>query len=225
MPGMLDGASKVCNFPRRDRGQKLNRMSIALTTISSIVAATRLGHQASKYGTGFLWDDGLIVVTLGIVIASTVVYTRGAIPNGLGRDVWLVTWPQLIEFVHMFALIEILYFCAIALLKTSILLFFYRIFSLSSISRLIFWTLIANGLYGIIFFFIGIFQCNPIIFHFTSLDGNQCLDVNAIVWSHAAISIVTDVWMLALPVWQIRSLQMHWKRKLAIGLMFGTGTL
>jgi hypothetical protein len=51
------------------------------------------------------------------------------------------------------------------------------------------------------------------------------MDVNAIVWSHAAISIVIDVWMLALPVWQIRSLQMHWKRKLAIGLMFGTGTL
>jgi hypothetical protein len=44
-------------------------------------------------------------------------------------------------------------------------------------------------------------------------------------WAGAAISILIDLWMLGLPLSQVIHLQIHWKRKLAVALMFGVGAL
>jgi hypothetical protein len=50
------------------------------------------------------------------------------------------------------------------------------------------------------------------------------VDINAITNTHAALSIILDVWILGIPLFQLRGLQMHWKRKIGVGLMFCVGT-
>ncbi|POS76901.1 CFEM domain-containing protein [Diaporthe helianthi] len=40
----------------------------------------------------------------------------------------------------------------------------------------------------------------------------------------SAISIVEDFWMLGIPLSQLRSLQLHWKKKVGVAIMFSTGT-
>ncbi|KAH7327754.1 hypothetical protein B0I35DRAFT_472524 [Stachybotrys elegans] len=224
---MLNGTSYVCNFPRRDRSQTVHSIAITFTTLASVVAATRVVYQTTKRGgTGIFWDDGLVLVALALVIAEAVILVAYAIPDGLGKDVWMVTYPEIVRFVHWLYLVEVIYFAAVPILKASFLVFFYRIFGQSSIQYAIIGTMIVNGLYGVIFFFVAVFQCNPIIFTWKDLDHQTgCMDVNAILWAHAAINIAVDIWMLALPMSRLRSLQMHWKKKLAVGTMLGTGAM
>ena len=39
------------------------------------------------------------------------------------------------------------------------------------------------------------------------------------------VSVVIDVWMIAIPLSQIRKLELHWKKKVGAAIMFLTGTL
>ena len=55
-------------------------------------------------------------------------------------------------------------------------------------------------------------------------DG-KCVDINALGWANAAISIALDAWMLVLPLWQVSLLKLAWKKKLSVALMFFVGTL
>jgi hypothetical protein len=51
------------------------------------------------------------------------------------------------------------------------------------------------------------------------------LNSNAIGWANAAISIALDLWMIAIPMWQIRNLNLHWKKKVGVAVMLLVGTL
>lgn len=54
---------------------------------------------------------------------------------------------------------------------------------------------------------------------------NNSLNINAIGWANASISIALDVWMLGIPLLQIRRLKLHWKKKISVAMMFFVGTL
>lgn len=51
------------------------------------------------------------------------------------------------------------------------------------------------------------------------------LNANAIGWANAAISVALDVWMLAVPLWNLKRLNLHWKKKVGVAAMFVVGTL
>lgn len=73
-----------------------------------------------------------------------------------------------------------------------------------------------------------IFACQPITYNWMRWDGEHegtCMDVDLIFWANASISIALDVWMMAVPLWKIRSLQLDWKKKVGTGIMFFLGTL
>lgn len=83
-------------------------------------------------------------------------------------------------------------------------------------------------MFGVAFVVAVIFQCSPISYNWTKWDGEHegsCLNITAIAWSNAAMSIVFDVWMLAVPLSLLHKLRLHWKRKLGVALMFSVGTL
>jgi hypothetical protein len=123
---------------------------------------------------------------------------------------------------------EVLYFSQVATIKLSLLCFYLRIFPKKNIKRIILGTIGVDVLYGIIFVFLGIFQCSPVSFFWTKWDEahqGKCFHNNAMAWANACISIILDFWMLALPISQIIGLQLHWKKKLGVAMMFTVGTL
>ncbi len=169
--------------------------------------------------------------------------------NGLGKDVWTLSFYQITDFlkvnsslsgrnrIPMIANIyaaqylyanEVLYFTELFSAKLCILVFYLRIFPGIIIRRLIWGTIVFNIICLVVFDFVTIFQCRPINFYWEGWDGlheGACLSVNTLVWVNAAVSITTDLWMLGLPMSQLRNLQLHWKRKLGVALMFGVGFL
>lgn len=89
-------------------------------------------------------------------------------------------------------------------------------------------TFVVTAMWSVAFLLWTIFQCQPVNFYWKEweqIHKGHCSDPNALTWSHAAIGIVIDIWMLAIPLWQIRSLQLHWKKKVGVAVMFCVGTL
>lgn len=159
---------------------------------------------------------------------SVAIVDRMSIPNGLGKDVWTVSVKDIQTFAKSIYLLELLYFVEIALIKMTLLLFFLRIFPKRRMKRLIKGTIWFNALGGIAFFLVGVFPCRPISHFWTRFGGGTigtCVNLNALAWIHAGYSIFLDIWMLALPLLEVFKLQLSWRKRLGVALMFFVGTL
>jgi hypothetical protein len=217
----------TCGAPIRNKSKPYYAMSISLGAISGAIVVLRF---VSKFlaNSELGLDDYFIAITLGVGIPSSVLTVHGIISNGLGRDIWTITPKQITDFIHVFYAMEILYFAQVSLLKLSLLFFYLRIFPGTQIRRLLWATITFDICFAVVFVLIAIFQCRPINYYWNNWDGEHqgtCLNVNALGWSNAAISILLDAWMLAIPMSQVFSLHLHWKKKIGVAMMFVVGTL
>ncbi|KAJ3962283.1 hypothetical protein N0V92_001016 [Colletotrichum tropicale] len=218
----------TCGAPVRDRSTQYNIISITMGSLSGVFVIIRLVHKIFATMGDLGVDDYFILITLGSGIPGTVINSVGFVGNGLGRDIWTVPFDRITDFGYWFFVMEPMYFAQVTLLKMSLLFFYMRIFSHNKMCKKLIWGTVAfNAVFGLTFIFVAVFQCTPISFYWTKWDGETpgtCLDINAIAWANAGISIVLDFWMLALPLSQIKSLNLHWKKKIGVAMMFFVGT-
>ncbi|KAE8830382.1 hypothetical protein HRS9139_07006 [Pyrenophora teres f. teres] len=222
-----NATSITCHAPIRDKGQSIRISNVVLASATAFCALTRIIYKA-VFSIGELgWDDYSVIAALVAGVPSVVIIDRTIVPNGLGRDVWTVSFDQITNFVKYLYALEILYFLQLALLKLTLLFFFLRIFPKTIIKRLLWATIGFNVLNGIAFIIVAVFQCQPISFYWTKWDlegTGKCVDINGLAWTSAIISIVLDIWMLALPLYEVFQLQLSWRKKLSVAVMFCVGT-
>lgn len=80
--------------------------------------------------------------------------------------------------------------------------------------------------FGIANTFTMIFQCTPVPFFWNNWTGETtgtCIDINLFSWIRAAIEIAIDISILSLPLPSLFKLQMNWKKKTQVLIMFGLG--
>ncbi|KAH7323217.1 CFEM domain-containing protein [Stachybotrys elegans] len=218
--------SKWCNLPIRNRGDSFHNLATSFGVITAVLVVIRMTQYIISPASTPGLDDLFIVLTMFCGIAGTIINTVVLIDNGLGQDVWSISFEMITTFAQWLFFQEFLYFTEITLLKMSLLFFYLRIFGHTRIRNLIIGTLVFNTAFGIVFIIVAGFQCQPVSYNWTRWHGEgqgKCLNINALAWANAAISIATDVWMLALPLSQISSLNLHWKKKVEVGAMFGVG--
>ncbi|KAH7242043.1 hypothetical protein BKA59DRAFT_479994 [Fusarium tricinctum] len=214
-----------CDVPVRDKTEIFINVTIVLGVISGVATALRLW---SKYffKSEFGLDDLFIVLTLIFGLPSTGMNIHGTAGHGEGRDIWTLEFNDITDFGFYFWLLEIFYFAQVSLLKTSLLFFYLRIFP-GAAQKLLWGTIIFNTVYGVVFMFVAAFQCTPVDYFWLNWDGEHkgtCMNSMAIGWANAAISVAMDIWMLAIPMWYLRRLKMHWKKKIGVAAMFIVGT-
>lgn len=219
-----------CNAPVRDKTNRFRIVNATLGIISALCVLLRIGYKAfvTVYDLGM--DDYFIILTLITGIPGTIINDVGTMANGLGKDIWTLEYQQITDFIRWFYALEIIYFASIALLKVSLLCFYHHIFPGIKIRKVIMGTQVINALFGVAFVLAAIFQCQPIEFYWTKWDGEhdqygKCININALAWANAAISIALDIWMLAIPLSQLAHLKLAWKKKVGVALMFCVGTL
>ncbi|GAO16357.1 hypothetical protein UVI_02049870 [Ustilaginoidea virens] len=185
----------------------------------------RLAYKVyARLGLGL--DDWFALITLLVGIPSSVINGHYLTVNGIGRDIWTLTPGQITDFNRYFYLDAIVYLAEVSLAKLAILFFYMRIFPSRGVKRVLWGTVAFDCAFGAAFVLVAIFQCNPVSYSWAMWDGERqgrCLNVNAITWSNAMISIALDIWMLAIPLWQLRSLNLGWKKKAGVGAMFSVG--
>ncbi|KAF7560062.1 hypothetical protein G7046_g4092 [Stylonectria norvegica] len=216
-----------CQAPIRDKSAGYRALNNALGIVSGVFIVQRFAFKIyCELELGL--DDWFTLITLVAGIPSTILTVHGTLANGLGRDIWTVAFPNITQFGMYFYVMEVLYFFQVTLLKLALLFFYLRIFPATPVRRLLWATVIFNCLFGAVFIVVAIFQCKPISYYWTKWDGEhkgQCVSINAVGWSNAGISIALDIWMLAIPMSQLRALSLDWRKKVGVGMMFGVGAL
>lgn len=222
-----NATEKACDVPIRDQTEHLNTITTGIGVVTGGIVIFRLAFKLWAR-LGWSLDDWFILAT-GLSAAPSTALTRlGAGKNGLGRDVWTLPFDTVVDFGYYFYIMAFLYFLEVTLLKVSILFFYMRIFPERRIRRVLWATLALNSAFGAAYVFAAIGQCQPVSYNWTRWDGEhegKCIDIAALTWSNAIVSIAFDVWMLAIPLSQLRKLKLHWKRKVGVALMFIVGTL
>ncbi|KAI1426214.1 50S ribosomal protein L36e [Xylaria sp. FL1777] len=145
---------------------------------------------------------------------------------GFGRDIWTLTPYRITHIVKFTWVTELLYFILLALTKTSLLLFYLRVFPSPQFHRVCYITMGVVVAAGIAFLVTGIFYCTPVSYIWTGWTGDtkgHCINFNAFAWSHAVTSIAQDLWIIALPIPSLLKLQLGRRKKIHLILMFSVG--
>ncbi|KAJ4003976.1 hypothetical protein NW752_010938 [Fusarium irregulare] len=172
-------------------------------------------------------DDLFIGLSLLLIIPCIVINVDGLIPNGLGRDIWTVQPDQITKFGLYFYIMTILYFTLQTFLKLAMIAFFLRIFPTRGVRRALYATAAFNCLYGLVYIFIAVFQCQPINLFWNRWQhkdvAGKCLNINYMTWSSGAFTVALDIWILSIPLSQLKKLNLDWKKKIGVGIMFSVG--
>lgn len=221
-------SSTNCGAEVRDRSASHVVLSICLAVIAALFVIVRFSYKILVINVDLGLDDWFVLATMVAAVPSAFITVYGTTANGLGRDIWTLPPQNITNVLMYFYIMACLYFLQATLVKLAILTFYMRIFPSRGAKRLLWGTSILTALWGVAYVIAAITQCRPISYFWTQWDGlhqGSCVDAKAIAWSNAAINIALDLWILAIPLWQLRKLQLHWKKKVGVALMFGVGTL
>ena len=131
---------------------------------------------------------------------------------------------KVVDLTHRSSLI-ILNVSCYPIIKLSILLLYLRIF-INSRFRQLCWAgvtfvscmCVANTL-------VAIFACRPVAGFYNSNIKATCINDVQFYWATAILNVVTDLYILVLPIPMVWRLQISFKRKLGISAMFMLGGL
>ncbi|KAK1676801.1 hypothetical protein BDP55DRAFT_608412 [Colletotrichum godetiae] len=215
-----------------------NAAVIILAVLASVAVVLRLMARFLQ-GHSLKADDWAILASL-LLVGATVGLSIAGGAYGAGNHVWSftplnltqvfkVTSPSPSSNVIITPKPQILYAytfiygTACAATKISILLFYQRIFLLSTASSPSFKISLTLGYvlsiaYPIIIWATMANACSPISFYWNQFVGEQgkCIDINTFYLALAIINMVNDVIVLLIPIPQILKLQMSGRKKAAV---------
>ncbi|KAJ1326892.1 CFEM domain-containing protein [Microdochium nivale] len=216
-----------CGIEPNNNTVAYNVIVTILMALSCLFVIIRVVYKQFLTQMGLGPDDWAMVATLIVCIPSAVTNVQLA-EYGIGKDIWTLTPEQITNFSRTFWIVSLLYFTEVAMLKVSILFFYLRIFPDPAVRRMLWGTLVVIIIFGISFVLAAALQCRPVSYNWTSWrepsQKAQCRDSSVIAWANAGISIALDLWMLYLPLSQVRSLNLHWKKKVGVAAMVVVGT-
>ncbi|KAI6084402.1 hypothetical protein F4821DRAFT_242762 [Hypoxylon rubiginosum] len=170
-------------------------------------------------------DDTVMCFAMLLEIAFAVL----SIPiseNGLGLDMWFVPHDQITEILKFYFIDELVYITALAMTKISMLFFYLKVFPKKSFRIVTYALIVINLVYAITYDLLLIFQCNPLEGAWRTWDGEfeaQCISINGLGWSAAAINIALDLAVIVLPLPELYRLSLSLRKRLQIMAMFAVG--
>ncbi|RDL30138.1 uncharacterized protein BP5553_10416 [Venustampulla echinocandica] len=216
----------ACDAPVRNKTSTYAKFTIIFYCLSTVAVIIRM---ITIFGMGqeFGYDDGCVIFIFFINTAIMVLAITGLTRYGIGQDIWKLPFDSITNALFYFWVSEPLYYLEAPLIKIAFLLFFHRIFTDQTITRII-WTLIAVNVMVIITFVVALcFICRPISYSWNSWDGEHtgtCGNANALAFSNAGICILLDCIIIALPITRIMALQLSLRRRISILFMLCVGT-
>jgi hypothetical protein len=134
------------------------------------------------------------------------------------------TYPERPGEIWNFA-VQVLYNPILALVKTSVLVFLLRLGGQKPGVRYAIHALnFFNIALMVAIFLTVIFQCTPIAYNWDkTIEGARCIKPGNFYLVTAALTIFTDVLVLALPIWIFADLKMQLKMKIAVICIFLLG--
>ncbi|KAH9219105.1 hypothetical protein DL95DRAFT_457573 [Leptodontidium sp. 2 PMI_412] len=189
------------------------RDPLILVTVFAVLALITTGLRLKSLnlrGMSIGVDDYLMFAGLFFVISSTAIHYSLVLFCGIGRHVQAVRPEDLVKGLKIVLAFEANYGITMAFVKCSVIYFYYLLIILWAISTTLITFLI----------------CRPLAFNWDpTIVGGVCGDRNTVFVITGVINVVTDIMVLSLPLPHILKLQLAWRRKVGLLLMFSIGFL
>ncbi|KAH8679360.1 hypothetical protein BGZ61DRAFT_508208 [Ilyonectria robusta] len=175
------------------------------------------------------WDDYLAIVCYLMNIVWVAMIPLWLNKGGLGLHVTDITWMTVSEAVSRSKLYlyigELVYSVALFCAKASLLLFYWRIVSVSSIKLPIQILFGCAVIWVICRIFISIFHCIPVqaYWDLTITDARCDIDDKKFFLGSLIVHVAIDIGIMILPIIQIQKLQLPRLQKIGVIFMFGVG--
>lgn len=201
-------------------------VSIFFIVLSIAAVSLRIGSRR-MLGNHLGLDDWLaiasVVVLMGFCSDILVgVYTYGGGQVYLNQ---LEAHEKLIQYMKSEYAIPPLYAVNVTLVKMSILCFYHRLFSVSSFRRKTYGVGIFCLVWFVAAFVADMLYCIPMRQFWDPTAGGSCFNFPNYFLVMELIDVLLDVVIIALPLKTIASLQLSWRKKLALLGIFSLGAL
>ncbi|KAK1957320.1 CFEM domain-containing protein [Colletotrichum sublineola] len=202
----------------------LEWLRLALFVLPTFFFGVRVTSKIMKLSP-WGWDDTILVFAY-LILAAFLPANYLVTEAGAGRDMWTLTPDQINRLLLVMYIFNLLYSCAISLIKASIILLYLRIFPNGSVRKILWGTFALN--FAIWAGYLGptIYICRPISFFWTGWakeSEGECINMQASAMSHGVFQVALDAVLLVIPATQIWGLNMSLKKKLGVYLIFGAG--
>ncbi|USP81525.1 hypothetical protein yc1106_08799 [Curvularia clavata] len=211
----------MCGRPVRD----ITQITPIVSGVSGGLAIMAVLARCIAVGRNFAIDDVHAVLALLSALPMGILEFPMSY-DGFGKDIWTIP-PEKISRIIMFTwLTEIFYFIALTFAKISFLYFCLRIFprrALRQRAYILIWVCVA---YGLAFTLSCVFNCTPVSYIWHNWDGQHegtCINFHIFAACHAAVNILLDILVLALPMPELLKLSMSQKNKIYVIMMFSIG--
>ncbi|KAJ5652245.1 hypothetical protein N7507_009671 [Penicillium longicatenatum] len=215
----------ACGAPIRDRTNIVFYAGVIGGVIAFIAFILRMTARLRCCGGVFGWDDFTMMLTMCLIIPLSAL--SGVLANtGLGKDMWTLPFDNITRILYIYFWDELIYLSILPLTKISICCFYLRIFPDRQFRTVTYIVIGLNVAYLIAFVLISVFQCWPLPYAWLHWDGEgnyKCNHINAQGWSAAAINMILDILVMALPLRQLYHLNLSVRKKVYVMCMFGLG--
>ncbi|QUC19584.1 uncharacterized protein UV8b_03825 [Ustilaginoidea virens] len=227
--------SSACNGRdyRRDSAGAYKVMNMALSILTGVVCISRFVFKR-KFSAArrYTPDDWILMSAFAVGLPCALVNRHGLVHSGLGRDAWTLTTDDIYHFAIYFYILEILYTICMALIKLTLLAFYLTLFLAASTSvwtrRLLWGSITFQVVLATVTIMLAVFQCSPVSYYWKQLVASDasasCIASTPIVWTNASLNVALDIWIVLIPLREVRNLRMPLRKKLGVIFMFLMGT-
>ncbi|KAF2714561.1 integral membrane protein [Pleomassaria siparia CBS 279.74] len=198
-------------------------VATAMTVVSIIIVCMRT-YARTIVVRCFGIDDWMMLVallfTIGYLIAIWILRD-----NGMGFSGSTLSLEQMTNIVKTTLAIEIMYYIVIFTIKASILFFYLRIAAEKMFTRACQITIAVLGVFCGVCVICCLTQCIPIrdMWNFTGVLEGKCINTTALFYFTSSFNILADIWILALPIKTLMSIQRPKGEKIALIVIFSLG--
>ncbi|KAJ5918281.1 hypothetical protein N7454_010656 [Penicillium verhagenii] len=215
----------ACGAPIRNRTDIVFYSGVIGGVIALVACILRVIARLGCCGGIFGWDDLTMMLTMCLLVALSAL--SGVLANtGLGKDMWTLPFENITHILYIYFWDELIYLSILPMTKISICCFYLRIFPDRQFRTLTYIVIGLNVSYLIAFVLISVFQCRPLPgawLHWDNEGDYKCNHINAQGWASAAINMVLDIIVMALPLRQLYHLNLSVRKKVYVMCMFGLG--
>ncbi|KAE9373711.1 hypothetical protein N431DRAFT_465988 [Stipitochalara longipes BDJ] len=207
--------------PTESRSSQINQIAIVLMSITFPIVGLRV-YSRLRFSKRLFEDDWFALISAALLLPTSVIEIL-TVYKGFGEHLWKIAPDKLPRVIEFFYITECFYATPLAFAKISVLLLYLRIF-MAPWLRFIAWTTIGCvAISATITTIMSIFQCIPIQSIWNPALPKKCIDVNTYSVTSSAVNTALDVAILMMPLPELGTLRLHWKKKIGVFVVFLTG--
>ncbi|KAH8790746.1 hypothetical protein BGZ57DRAFT_923255 [Hyaloscypha finlandica] len=208
--------------PTESRSGKISRITIILMCITFPIVGLRV-YSRLKFSSRLFEDDWFALISAALLLPTSVIEILTAVYKGFGQHLWKIAPEMLPSVVEFFYITQVFYATPLAFAKISVLLLYLRIF-MAPWFRFIAWaTIICVAISATITTLMAIFQCIPIQSIWNPALPKKCINVNTFSITTSAVNTALDIVIITIPLPELNTLNLHWKKKIGVFGAFLTG--